>query len=373
VNLSSPDTILVISQLPPPTHGSTVITKVFLDVLEQAGFRTRLVDRRFSRGIGDVGGFTLRKVLAAPGLALRLLGAARQTKSRECVFFCTNRPFSFLVDVVLSEILRARKIRTINYLHTRGYGKLAARGRVWSFLVKRLLKNAELTVCLSDDLRRDVLPMVGSRPVLVIPNTPWVADDDGIVPERVENRVLFLSNLLTEKGADIFVDAAVSVCGAHPTATFAIAGPTADASFTRQLKERVAASGHADRIDFIGEVQGPTKWRCFRTADVLVFPSRYRYEAQPLTIIEAFREGTPVIASRVGAIHELVRQGQNGVLLEENDPTHATDAILAVLGSPTLRESLGAGARATYDESYSREAFTSAWVDAIEVFRSGQA
>src|SRR5690606_17277143 len=85
--------VVVISQLPPPTHGSTLMTKVFLEVLDDLGIEWRLVDRRFSRTVGEVGSFKLRKVGAAAGLVTRLLTRLLRRRPAACIFFVTTRPF----------------------------------------------------------------------------------------------------------------------------------------------------------------------------------------------------------------------------------------------------------------------------------------
>ena len=73
--------------------------------------------------------------------------------------------------------------------------------------------------------------------------------------------------------------------------------------------------------------------------DVLVVPSMQ--EAQTIVIPQAFASGKPVIASRVGGIPELVKHGENGLLVEAGDVPALADAMLQLAVSPDLRRRLG--------------------------------
>jgi glycosyltransferase involved in cell wall biosynthesis len=355
--------IVVISQVPPPTHGSTLITKILLEVLVELGENVILVDRRFSQQISEVGAVSFRKIVAAPGLAVRLLQVLLFRRPQMCVFFSTNRSFSFLVDVVLGELLRLFRVPTINYVHTRGYSDLADRGAAWRFLVGRLLGRASATVCLADALIADIRPFVGAGTVSVIKNTSETPPTDH--GPRRRGHVLFLSNLLEEKGADVFVDTAIELCALDEGLRFTLVGPTVDEALTAALRARVAKSGHSARIVFRGPLFGPEKWDMLASAEVLVFPTRYRFEAQPLTIIEAFSVGVPVVASDVGGISELVDDGVNGRLVVAATVEPVTQAVLSVTSDPATSDSLARGALRTYDQQHSRDAYRADWARVV--------
>lgn len=110
--------VVVISQLPPPIHGSTIMTETFLRTLDELGHNWRLVDRRSSSSVAEVGKFGFRKLASAFWMPFRLLREMLSFHPVAVVFFPTNRTFSFLVDWALSEVLRWFRVRRINYLHT---------------------------------------------------------------------------------------------------------------------------------------------------------------------------------------------------------------------------------------------------------------
>jgi glycosyltransferase involved in cell wall biosynthesis len=77
-------------------------------------------------------------------------------------------------------------------------------------------------------------------------------------------------------------------------------------------------------------------------ATVLVLPSRS--EGMGRVVVEAFCRGRAVVGSRVGGIPDLVRDGENGVLVPPGDPAALADGLVRVLGDPDLAERLGSGA-----------------------------
>nr|WP_256431689.1 glycosyltransferase family 4 protein [Frigoribacterium sp. CFBP 13707] len=355
--------VLVVSQLPPPVHGSTVMTRMLIDVLGELGHPVVLVDRRFSRDTSEVGRPGVRKGLAAVGLIARLWMAIKKEKPPRAVFFCTNRTFSFLVDWILSEVLRRSGTPYINYIHTSGYTQLAARGRVWARLVARLLGGAEHTVCLSASMFEDVEPWVAKRLHTVIPNATRPAPPATATssPSQGDGPVLFMSNLMEEKGIREFVELGLVLCQNDASVQFLIAGGTSDQHLLDELTERVSASGHADRIQFNGPADQIQKWDLLRSCRLLVFPSRYRFEAQPLTLIEAMSQGTPILATRVGAIPDLLNSGRAGRLVPVDDFEALLEATAELIRRPEALADLGTSGRLQFDARHSPRAFATAW------------
>ncbi|HTF30935.1 MAG TPA: glycosyltransferase family 4 protein [Flavitalea sp.] len=85
--------------------------------------------------------------------------------------------------------------------------------------------------------------------------------------------------------------------------------------------EREALSlefGHLSNVQFRGHLAKPELMQLLKTCKASIFPSIW-YEGLPLSIIEALATGTPVIASRLGAMQEMIQHGENGLLFEPGD------------------------------------------------------
>ena len=92
--------------------------------------------------------------------------------------------------------------------------------------------------------------------------------------------------------------------------------------------------------------------------DVSVLPSRR--EAQGLAILEAMAVGRPVVATRVGGIPEMVRDGVSGLLVPSNDPVALAAAIVRLLQDRPLAQRLGVAGRELVRRHYRAEGMVSA-------------
>jgi glycosyltransferase involved in cell wall biosynthesis len=108
------------------------------------------------------------------------------------------------------------------------------------------------------------------------------------------------------------------------------------------LEKLAADLGIGDRVSLPGWVDNPRSH--LSGFDVVALPSRS--EGFPLAIVEAMLAARPVIATRVGSVPEAVLHGKTGLLVDKNDVTGLTQAILQLRNNPILRSQLGQQGRA---------------------------
>jgi glycosyltransferase involved in cell wall biosynthesis len=328
------------------------MTQRLIDALTASGADVRLVDRRFSRTVDEVGKFSGRKIWAGLSLWLRV-GSAALGRPRWVVVFGTNRPASFIVDVGVFRILSLLRRPTLNYVHTMGYAALAARGDWWRRQVRFTLTSPERVVVLGRSLLADV---EGARQVSVIPNA--APQTSGRKLDR--NTVLFLANLIPEKGAGDFLSMAKRLTGVFPQMQWVIAGADVDGQESLLRSEASAFP----QIFVAGRVDSAERDKLLASTHTLVFPSRYPYEAQPLSIIEAQSMGIPTVAYDVGGIADVINES-NGILLPQAEVELLTQSVERLLSDPALHASLAAGAQASFRDHHSLEAFAFAWSELL--------
>jgi glycosyltransferase involved in cell wall biosynthesis len=130
----------------------------------------------------------------------------------------------------------------------------------------------------------------------------------------------------------------------HPRLRLCLVG---DGRCRRQLEASARALGIDDRVDFAGErADGPTLHLAF---DVAVVSSRS--EGLPLSALESLAAGTPLVATRVGALPELL-EGGVGLLVEPGDGPALAGAVAAVLDDPALARRLAVAGRRRVAERY---------------------
>lgn len=148
------------------------------------------------------------------------------------------------------------------------------------------------------------------------------------------------------KGFAYFVDAAARLAGTAPNARFFLVGGGAEGA---ALRARAAPLGA--RFQALGaRADVPALMAAF---DVLVVPSVN--EGMGRVVLEAGAAGVPVVASRVGGIPDIVRDGGTGLLVPPRDSAAIADAVTRIAGDPDGRRAMGERARAAVDPHYSLE------------------
>jgi glycosyltransferase involved in cell wall biosynthesis len=147
---------------------------------------------------------------------------------------------------------------------------------------------------------------------------------------------VFAGRLSPEKGVDVLIEAA----GQLPGVTVEVLGDGPARAELEGLATRVAPG----RVRFHGRLGKEAVHAAMRGALAVVVPSRW-YENQPMTVLEAFACGVPVIGSRIGGIPELVTDGESGYTVAPDDPTSLADGMRRLLAAPADALKLGRAAR----------------------------
>jgi glycosyltransferase involved in cell wall biosynthesis len=116
-------------------------------------------------------------------------------------------------------------------------------------------------------------------------------------------------------------------------------------------KRQAGDSGLGSRVQFHGYLSDPAA--VLSRAHIFVLSSLS--EAFPRSVLEAMRAGLPVVASDVGGVAEGVTHGVNGLLLPARNPSALAEAIAKLLDDPALRGTMGASARAVYEDRFRLE------------------
>lgn len=178
--------------------------------------------------------------------------------------------------------------------------------------VEHTLRGASHVVVLSASWMRDFDAAFPGLRLQVLKN-PIAVPSDGRPCAGEVPRVLFLGRIRDKKGVFDLLEAMALVRRSLPTAELVLAGD-GDVELVRQ---RAAALGLGDAVRLPGWLEGEAKFEAIRRSDVMALPSYF--EGFPIGVLEAMAMGSLVVATRVGGIPDLVRDGENGLLLEAGD------------------------------------------------------
>jgi glycosyltransferase involved in cell wall biosynthesis len=175
-----------------------------------------------------------------------------------------------------------------------------------------------------------------------------------------------VSSLNPMKGLEHFLAAAAIVARARPEAWFVAVGgtPASHHAYADRLRRQADELALPNPVVFAGEQPDVERW--YPAFDVDLITSVPRSEGTTTTALEAQSCGVPVVATRVGAVADVVSDGVTGLLVEPEQPEAIAHAVLRLLGGETLRTEMGAAGREAAIERFDAERVADVYVQAYE-------
>ncbi|HEX3290008.1 MAG TPA: glycosyltransferase family 4 protein [Gaiella sp.] len=183
--------------------------------------------------------------------------------------------------------------------------------------------------------------------VTVVPNPapelpPLPSRDDARASLGVTRAVLATAaRLTTQKALGVALQAIARV----PEVELLVLG---DGPERGRLEREAESLGVSDRVRFLGTGTRDDVLALFRAADAVLVTSAW--ENLPHTVLEALAVGTPVIATAVGGIPEVVVDGENGLLVPPHDVDAVARAVERLVDDDELRQALAAAAAGSVEE-----------------------
>jgi glycosyltransferase involved in cell wall biosynthesis len=189
-------------------------------------------------------------------------------------------------------------------------------------------------------------------------------------PDVAPLRVVAVGRMVPKKGFDVLVDAVAELTGRGVELELVIAGedgPDA-ATIRRQVAERCP-----DVVQFTGPLSQCELLTLYRGADVFALACRVDADGDrdgiPNVMVEAMAAGLPVVSTAVSGIPELIRDGENGLLVPPEDPGALASALLRLASDVSLRDRLAAAGRETVAERFDGDVLARRMAG---LFRGGQ-
>ena len=188
----------------------------------------------------------------------------------------------------------------------------------------------------------------------VIPNVIRVQDFPFREPPVAQPRLLSTRNLEPHYAVATVIKAFPQIKRRYPNAALTIAGWGREG---RSLQDLARSLGGGD-ICFLGQVPPARIPALLEQADVFLNASVI--DNQPLSILEAFATGVPVVTTSTGAIAELARDGRTATLVRADDPQTLADAVCGLLADPARAATISRRAR-EQAEKYSWASVRGLW------------
>jgi len=227
-------------------------------------------------------------------------------------------------------------------------------------LIRWGIQNTDAVITVSESLKQEILKSLGQMitPIFKVYNgvdiNRFNPDNSGKGIRKklgIENKyvMLYVGRLKKIKGLTYLIRAMPIIVKKAKDVTLVIAGRGRLIRALQKLVEKLNVERHVMFVGFISPDRDLPYY--YAACDVFVLPSTY--EVFPLALLEAMSTGKPVIASRIGGIPKIVRNGENGFLTKPRDPAGIAKAVLRLYNDADLASSMGKAGRRLIEEKFS--------------------
>lgn len=347
--------IVIIGPLPPPYSGPEINTK---NILESAILRERFdlfhLNTQKHSSNSDKGTVSLRNYLLEIKHAFQLFLLILRRRPDIVFLPLSQTDMGFLRDSVFVLISRVFGKKIALYLPGGAYDVFYRRSRIPSF-IKFILGISDLIIALSESQRKQIESILGTEcneKMRIVPIDVNIEPSSGkFAREGRENfRVLHMGHISVAKGAWDFVQAIPSVLHEFPNTKFLLAGNFINNEriidfildphgAEGKIKDFIRKNRIEKNVEFLGVVKGGDKTSLLESTDVQVLASYS--EGTPRSVHEGMLAGNPVVVTPAGNLAEIVKNGENGFVVDFGRPEEIAARICELLRNRKLRESIG--------------------------------
>ncbi|UCC31871.1 MAG: glycosyltransferase family 4 protein, partial [Phycisphaerales bacterium] len=287
--------------------------------------------------------------------AWSLRAAIRRTNA-SIVHIHTCSGFSFYRSVVDMMIGQRLGCRVVLHVHGAKFDEFHAREPVWRRrLVAWSLTRADRVVALSSRWRDKLQHMAPKARVDTVENAVEIPS---VAPKQKQNgpcRFALLARMDEWKGIDDLLDACTYLRRQKVAVEVVLAGPSGTAGNATVLYEKIRTRNLASMVRYAGPVHGEAKSNLLAAADAYVQPSHH--EGMPIALLEALAYELPVVATRVGAVPEVVSDERHGLLVPPRRPDLLAHAMRRLATEDQNRRDMSCAARALAAQRFSLARF----------------
>ncbi|WP_439558311.1 glycosyltransferase [Dyadobacter sp.] len=352
--------ILFVLHIPPPVHGAAMAgTFIHNSALINNEFDTKYINLSTSTHLKESGKGSFKKLGALLRIQYRVISALLRKNYDLCYLTLNASGPGFYKDMLIVAICKLFGKKIIYHFHNKGV-ETSEKTRLNDTLYKYAFNNT-FSILISKFLYSDIKHYAKESNVFVcaygIPESTIV--EEPVATANVPDspcRLLFLSNMMQEKGVYILMEACQILKERGLPFECNFVGAWSDVS-EESFKNKVKQLGIEDRVFGHGPKYNSDKLAFFNNSDVFVFPTYYHYETFGLVNLEAMQHGIPVVSCPEGGIPDIVVDGKTGYLVPQKDVNALADKLEILILNPELRKAMGREAKARFEQYFRLETF----------------
>ncbi|HEX4901104.1 MAG TPA: glycosyltransferase family 4 protein, partial [Pyrinomonadaceae bacterium] len=271
------------------------------------------------------------------------------------VYIASCYDWSYLRDAVLMLTARLFGAKVVCHFHGRRSGPLfTAPSGIMRWLLRLTTYSFNKIIFLSEGLKESLLPIFGNGKAEVVSNFVDVRDFRAAeLSDNEEARIVFIGRLSDDKGIFELLEAASLLRREGRKLMVDILGVAETDAEECVVQTYATQAGLGAVASFHGIKTGAEKARLLNAATVFVLPSKL--EVFPLSLLEAYASGLPAVCVRVGAVPEILKEGENGFLVPPGNTQALVDSLRRILDDTQLRQVMGAKNRSAAESLYSKD------------------
>ena len=368
--MSIPETILI-GSLPPPITGQTIAFQMACEGFQERKLPYRVINLSGGEHTRPEGRFSLRRLvqLLKPFCKALILLFGQ----KNLYLSAAQNWVGFLRDSIFILLATIGRQRIVIHVHGGNYdGFYASLSPLQQYVVRAFLKPVGTILILGKSLYGmfDFDPALRDKIRVVFNGLPYNKGELSVEPKHLREherpKLLFLSNLIVSKGYlqvlealhillhDLRTDVECHFCGSFVLASDICPYATpeeAEADFLHRIKKL----GLGEHAFWHGPVDGNKKLRFLQESHFFLLPTRYVYEGQPISIIEALAFGLIVITTPHRTIPEMVEDGKVAELIPFDQPEKIARAIESHIRDPDKFEAMSRASIDRYHKTFTRE------------------
>lgn len=367
-NVKNMPPILIVAPFPPPAHGSSMVSQQLKDSsLLSASFSCDFLNISTSRKIKEIGNFSISvlagKMFRFISAFLHLFWKLLSGHHDLCYLAITCHGKGFVKDAPFVLLCKLFGKKIVIHQHNKGMAGDVDRPVVGR-LLRLVYRNAKV-ILLSDRLYPDIERIVSKDNIFICPNGIEQTVFQTIEHEQAEvPQILFLSNLLLDKGVMVLLDALRSLKMTGSVFRCVFVGNESKDINSEIFRSHVNDLGLNDCVSFLGPLYGDYKNAIFRQSDIFVLPSFN--EAFPLVLLEAMQYSLPIVTTNIGGIPDIVTDDMNGLIVPVGDSKSLASALERLITDRDMRIQYGQAGFDTFANNFTQKHFEKRMSDILQ-------
>lgn len=316
--------VLIIGPFPYPISGVSLANKRVKQIIEdQPNYSTGYINTSSPNFDDRIGDFSMKKILNFFHIYLNLF----KIFSSNLIYITPGQTFLGIIKyspfILISSILKKELIIHVHGNHL-GLEFKSLRGikkYIFYFLISKFNKG----IILSRSLKKNLTPFLKKEAIFILPNfiEERLFSKEEVVNDK-ELRIIYLSNLMIEKGVTYLLRSLMSLKNSNIKYKAKIAGNIDD----KNKPDILNMINCLPDVEYLGVVEGYEKKEMLDWGNIFVLPTFYKMEGQPISILEAMATKNVIITTRHAGIPDIIKENINGFFVDIKSDVSITKRLI---------------------------------------------